>query len=292
LEEQRVHHFKCADGRTCEIDSRALRGTIRLNILTENIGNLNASSKKLLAAGLVSAEADLAPTMGIGWLDIVLRFLGPRSAIIHYLSRRKTFEQSADYMADELDLVTFYLDNGFNIGTLEEDGTPLLIYGHSNKVDVALTRSRDQPLGEQENRAITTFWQSIIGTLEDGKTAGWLTVAVHLRNIALDDQTAIERLIRRGIYRFSKEGPTVIDWHGGGRVARPDGVIAVVQGKDSCKQDLSGELRSAYHRASAAGVIDPIMLLFLAPGVAPPVQAVVIRSEEELITASVIAEHS
>jgi hypothetical protein len=44
LDDGRVHRFKCANGETCEIDSRVLEGTIRLNLLTENIGNLNARS--------------------------------------------------------------------------------------------------------------------------------------------------------------------------------------------------------------------------------------------------------
>src|SRR3546814_19200120 len=38
---------------------------------------------------------------------------------VHYLSRRREFEAHMDYEGDELDLLGFYLDNGFNIGDTE-----------------------------------------------------------------------------------------------------------------------------------------------------------------------------
>lgn len=118
-----VHKFICADGSTCEIDSRVITGIIRLNVTSENIGNLNARSGELIKAGLVPEGADLPPTMGVGSLDLLVNLLGSPSAIVHYLWRRKSFEANANYVADELDLIAYYLKTGFNIGEQESDGT-------------------------------------------------------------------------------------------------------------------------------------------------------------------------
>jgi hypothetical protein len=78
-----AHKFICADGSSCEIDSRAITGIIRLNVTSENIGNLNARSGELIKAGLVPEGADLPPTMSVGSLDLLVNLLGSKSAILH-----------------------------------------------------------------------------------------------------------------------------------------------------------------------------------------------------------------
>ena len=47
------------------------------------------------------------------------------------MATRSEFEANAHYVADETDLLAFYIDNGFNIGEKEYDGTTLVIYGMS-----------------------------------------------------------------------------------------------------------------------------------------------------------------
>ena len=72
--------------------------------------------------------------MGVGSLDLLVNLLGSTSAIVHYLWRRKSFEATANYVADELDLIAYYLKTGFNIGEQESDGTFLMIYGYPRVV--------------------------------------------------------------------------------------------------------------------------------------------------------------
>jgi hypothetical protein len=100
--------------------------------------------------------------MGIGSLDLLVNLLGSMGAIVHYLWRRKSFEANANYVADELDLIAYYLKTGFNIGEQESDGTFLMIYGYSRAFDIALTQSRDKQLGAQVSAALTPYWLRLI----------------------------------------------------------------------------------------------------------------------------------
>ena len=108
---------------------------------------------------------------------------------------------------------------------------------------------------------------------------------MHLRNIALSDQVEIERLVRRAVYKFPKKGAAVVDWCGGA-ASRREAVIAIIQGGGSSSEQSIAELRAAYQRMCGAEVSQPIMLLFLARGVAPPIRAMIVHNEEELVAAS------
>jgi hypothetical protein len=201
-----IHKFECKGG-TCEIDSTALDGIVRVNVTNESIGNLNSRGGTLVEAELVPKGTDLAPTMSLSSLDLVLQLIGTPNAILHYVARRKPFEASANYVADELDLISLYLDNGFNVGEKETDGTLLMIYGHSNHLDTALTVSLDKKLGKQSSAATTDFWEELLNGLEASGAEGWVTAAIRLRSATIEDQRSLEKPIRHGVYRYTKNGP-------------------------------------------------------------------------------------
>ena len=60
--------------------------------------------------------------MALTDLEIVFELLPRVHEKLHYLERRAEFEHNADYTADEIDLLAFYLQTGFNIGEDEYDG--------------------------------------------------------------------------------------------------------------------------------------------------------------------------
>jgi hypothetical protein len=78
-------------------------------------------------------------------------------------------------------------------------------------------------------------------------------------------------------------------WQGGPE-GRKEAMIAVVRDAASSGDQLTEDLRAAYQRVSAAGTTNPILLVFLAPGVAPPVRAVIVGCEDELVAASATPE--
>lgn len=279
-----VHEFDCWGGK-CKIDSKSLDGIIRVNVTNESIGDLNSRGGNLIKAGLVPKGTDLAPTMSLSSLDLVLQFLGSQSAIIHYLYRRKPFEENASYMADELDLVVFYLDNGFNIGDTETDDTLLVIYGFSNEFDLKLARSRDRKLGNQSAPAITAYWERFLNRLEQEGRDGWLKLAMRLRGVSADDQKTLEKAIRRAIYKAKKKGPLLVQLMYGPK-ARREGLMALVRGGKFEPNELAAEVQESYRQMSKAGVKAPLFLLFVPPLAAVLKDISVVQNEDECVEAA------
>lgn len=242
--DRKLHKLASKNG-PCEIDSSKLDGVIRINVTNESIGNLNSRGESLVEAGLLPKGTDLAPTMSLSSLDLVLQLIGTQNAILHYLSRRKAFEANAMYMADELDLTAFYLDNGFNIGEAELDGTMLMIFGISNDLDRELA-SRKRKFGKQNGRAVSAYWERFLNVLEKNGNDGWLSLAMRLRNVSADDQRTFEKRIRKAVDRFKKDGPIF------GKVilnprARYEGILLVVT-EGRSKAEVEKEVRDAFQQ--------------------------------------------
>lgn len=280
-----IHKFECKGGGNCEIDSSALDGIVRVNVTNESIGNLNSRGGNLVEAGLVPEGTDLAPTMSISSLDLILQLIGAPSAILHYLARRKPFEDVAYYMADELDLISLYLDNGFNVGEKEADGTFLMIYGISGDLDIKLTYSYDKKLGTQPSAATTDFWGRVLTSLENSGASGWVTTAIRLRNVGIEEQRRLEKTVRHAVYRYTKKGPTT-GYAVYGPRSQCQGLIYLVRGREIKKDDVERDIRALYKAIAAEGISDPLFILFEAPKVDIVKMALVVTTEDEAADAA------
>jgi hypothetical protein len=275
----KIHKFDCRGG-FCEIDSANLDGIVRMNITNESIGNLNSRGGTLVEAELVPKGTDLAPTMSLSSLDLVLQLIGTPNTILHYLARRKPFEDTANYVADELDLVSLYLDNGFNVGEAETDGTLLMVYGHSNHLDVELTRSHDKPLGKQPLRATTDFWEGLLDDLEVSRPDGWVTAAIRLRNAGVEDQRSLEKPIRHAVYRYKKNGPAMghAVW---GPQSRREGLIYLVRGQRFEKDNVERGIKALYKTIATEGIADPLFILIEPPKASVIKKALVVSTDRD-----------
>jgi hypothetical protein len=77
----------------------------------------------------------LAPCMLLADLEIVFDILELTALKIHYLKRRSELEANMNYMADEMDLLGFYLLTGFNIGEAEFSNNRFQLTGMSKNID-------------------------------------------------------------------------------------------------------------------------------------------------------------
>lgn len=279
-----VHKFEC-EGGNCEIDSAALDGIVRINVTNESIGNLNSRGGNLVEAELVPKEINLAPTMSLSSLDLILQLIGAPNAILHYLARRKPFEETANCVADELDLVSLYLDNGFNVGEKETDGTLLMIYGNSNYLDTELTLSLHKKLGKQSTGATTDFWSDLLNGLEESGADGWVTAAMRLRNVGIDDQRNLEKPIRHAVYRYTKNGPAM-GYAVHGPDSRREGLIYLVRGQEFKEDDVERDMRALYKAIAAKGIGDPLFVMFEPPKAGVVKRALVVRTEDEAANAA------
>jgi hypothetical protein len=175
-----VHVFDSAEG-PATIDSRLIGRVIRYNITFNNLGLLAASWPNLVKAGLVAADASYAPTMSAADLEVVCELLEHPAEIVHYLRRRTEFEANANYMADEYDLLAFYIASGFNIGDKEYGSTYLGLYGMSQTLDAWFSRRRPGTKPPPKPRqARTGLWTRILATLAARQPRLWLEMSHRL----------------------------------------------------------------------------------------------------------------
>jgi hypothetical protein len=210
--DRRKHTFQTATG-TETIDSSGIDRIIRTNITFNIIGALSSHWPELVEAGIIDADAIQIPTMSLSDLDIVCEILKDQATIVHYLDRRSTFEANASYVADEYDLLAFYLRNGFNIGETEFDGTNLMIYGLSSDIDVHYRRSASEG-GRRKlpKPKRTPLFDRLLTALEARRPDHWLALTGRLLNVGFEEQEVIERNIRPSIAKVTQSREPNMSW--------------------------------------------------------------------------------
>ena len=79
--------------------------------------------KDLIEAGITNKSLpELAPVINLTDLMAIFEILDLQSEKVHYLGRRREFDAHLRFHGDELDVLAFYLDHGFNIGEAEFSG--------------------------------------------------------------------------------------------------------------------------------------------------------------------------
>ncbi len=189
------------DGRTNKINLSDVKQLIPISIIFENLGSLATHGPTLRAAGFVASDAPLAPTIGLTDLEIIFETLGRACEKLHYLKRRSEFENHVLYEGDEVDLLGFYLETGFNIGETEYQGELALhLTGISaQQVDPYFMRGGRLSRVARPQRRYTKFWSDLLDRVELRKWPHWTLVGFTLLNVAESDQVKFERGLQKVI---------------------------------------------------------------------------------------------
>lgn len=231
-----VHVFDSAEGPAM-IDSRPIARVIRYNITFNSLGLLAASWPTLVKAGLIAADAPYAPTMSAADLEVVCELLEHPAEIVHYLRRRTEFETNAAYMADEYDLLAFYIASGFNIGDKEYGSTFLGLYGMSQNLDAWFSRRRPGTKPPPKPRqARTRLWTRMLATLAERQPRTWLEMSHRLLNIDHDVQATLEQqlpIMRAKILASKKPDDILIAKLHNPTIARTNPTVVLVYKADT-----------------------------------------------------------
>lgn len=189
-----IHKFKTKRGVVNEIDSGAIKHYIPIGVTLSHLGSIGSNLKKLIAAGIVDKKLeDLAPSISITDLESVFELLTREVEKVHYLARRREFEAHMDYEADELDLLGFYLDNGFNIGDTEyRKDVTLNMLLKSKELDPYFIGSREGHPVPKPRLAMTDWWDAILSRVNEARFEGWLETGFILLNTTKEDQEKFE----------------------------------------------------------------------------------------------------
>jgi hypothetical protein len=225
------HVFKTKRGTENRIDTSKVKYFIPLGITFSHLGMISSNLKKLIEAGIVDKKLeDLAPSMTVTDLEVLFQILESEAERIHYFARRREIEAHLDYEGDEMDLLAFYLDNGFNIGETE--------YAQDMVFNIGMKSKELDPyvIGTSEGRAIkkprlqmTEWWRDMLTQIQNKRTEGWLETCFVLLNSTKEDQ----RKFQSGI-RVTTEAIL------GGRAPKPHNWVIFVSGPERRRYVISG----------------------------------------------------
>ncbi|MCL4547029.1 MAG: hypothetical protein M1495_00485 [Bacteroidetes bacterium] len=189
--------LKDKNGIEIEIDCSSIRNIIRLSITLEFIPVLSSSKRELFESGFIDDLDTITTTMSLNDLEIVLELLPKQSEKIHYFLRRYDFEKNALFDGDELDILVFYLETGFNKGESEYGQETLILQGNSEKLDnYYLFRYYDNSIVKPIPRR-TKFWNDILDRFEEKHKPGWTELAYYLLNVSYEDQIKIQEAVEK-----------------------------------------------------------------------------------------------
>ncbi|PZU97082.1 MAG: hypothetical protein DCE90_08065 [Pseudanabaena sp.] len=188
-----LHKFKNRQGELNEVDNSKVREVIRLSVTLESLGILFCRSTDLKEAGLIPSNVETSPTMSLADLEIIFEILQGGCEKLHYLVRREEFEQNAHYIGDEVDLLAFYLDTGFNIGESEFTQNGLSLFGMSNIFDPFFMREMPESEIPKPKPKLTSWWKRIIQQIELRQPDRWTEIGSVLLNFSFDEQVKFER---------------------------------------------------------------------------------------------------
>jgi hypothetical protein len=201
------HIFNTKHGVKNLVNSAAIKYYIPLGVTLSHLGSIGSNLKKLIRAKITSRPLeDLAPSISLTDFECVLELLPLEVEKIHYFARRREFEAHMDYEGDEMDLLGFYMDNGFNIGDTEYDGsTYMQMLMKSKELDPYFIGSREGVNVQKPALSMTPWWRDILTKVSEARTEGWIETGFILLNTTKDDQEEFEekfkelgRLVIRG----------------------------------------------------------------------------------------------
>ena len=189
------------------LDLTQMRASLTFSITLDLFGSLGTNLVELYNAGFIRDKDDLSPCMTIADLEIITDLLITSCEKIHYFSRRYEMEKHAKFIADELDLLVFYLETGFNIGESEYDGLELNLYGISSKLDSYYLNEYHNPseIRIKPQSRKTKWWSDIVKKLEEQKIPRWTEFSYALLNVSFEDQQQFEIMFKKVVETVEKE---------------------------------------------------------------------------------------
>jgi hypothetical protein len=205
-EHRKVHRFVDREDAAVEIDSNKITRFVRVTIVLESVIPGCLTWNELRRAGLARPDLPSTMAMGVYELECLVQILLSPAELLHYLQRRTELQANPVYSGDELDLLGFYLDNGFIIGDKEFDSSyfNLITVSFENVDPYFVARGRGESVPVPE-RKMTKFWRAMIDNLERARPPNWIDSASVLLNVPYRMQREFERAIEK-IKRIMRKG--------------------------------------------------------------------------------------
>lgn len=175
---------------------------ITLGVTIELFGSLGNKQKELAEAGFIDDVQLISPSIPINDLEIIFDALETSSEKLHYISKREYIEKDINYFGDELDLLSFYLQTGFNIDKNKLNPNLLQLTSNSEELDpYYMQKYALEPLSNPNQQKPkprrTTWWNDIIKKLDTEKKNKWTIISNTLLELPYEEQVKFEKAVRK-----------------------------------------------------------------------------------------------
>ncbi len=198
LKNKDVYQFKNKRGEINIIDSTKINYFIPLSVTLAHLGSISSNLKKIIEAGITEKKiGELAPSISLTDLEAIFELLTLEAEKIHYFARRREIEDHVHYQGDEMDLLAFYLDNGFNIGEVEYEGKLTMnITLKSKELDPYFVGINEGVYVKKPKLTMTEWWRDLLIYLSSRKPQNWLETSFILLNSTKEDQEKFEQVLQ------------------------------------------------------------------------------------------------
>lgn len=177
-----------------------VRTVLRLSVTLEDFATFQTTLHHAKKANWIPSDHPIAPCILLADLEIVFDILESTPHKIHYLKRRADLEAHFDYKGDELDVLGFYLQSGFNVGESEYSGDHFALISMSKPIDQYYTALEEGIVTAKPAPKITRWWKDICTKIEERGFHQWSDIANVLLNVSLKDQ----KHLAKGFKQISK----------------------------------------------------------------------------------------
>lgn len=193
------HTFATKRGVENNVDTTNTKYYIPLGVTFSHLGMIGSNLKKLIESGVVHKRLEeLAPSMTFTDLEVLLEILESEAERIHYLGRRREIEAHLEYQGDEMDLLAFYLDHGFNIGEAEySQNASYNIALKSKELDPYIIGTNEGVNVKKPRLPMTKWWRDMLSQIQNRQIEGWMETCYVLLNSTKDDQRKFQSAIRK-----------------------------------------------------------------------------------------------
>lgn len=198
IKQSKLSYIKDATGKKISIDFSGVRYFVPISITLENLGLLS-SPREIVEAGMNKGMApqDINSCMTMTDLECVFSILPYESMKLHYLVRRREFAMHVRYLGDEMDLLGFYLERGFNIGQAEYDSNlSMNLIMVSANIDKYFMLIDDEPIPPPDTY-LTPQWRSLLERLTERRPEAWLEASFALLTCDKEDQEKFNKQAKK-----------------------------------------------------------------------------------------------
>lgn len=189
--------LKVKKGPNNTVDASKLKYFIPIGVTLSHLGGMTNNLKMLIKAGVTNKKIEeLAPSISLTDLMVVFDLLPLTSDKVHYLQRRREIDHSIEYFGDELDLLAWYLDTGFNFNEQAKQNAFVLTL-KSKELDHYIIGNAKGGAVAKPTLKRTKWWNDILLQIEDRKKDSWLRNCFILLNFPEELQKEFERDVEK-----------------------------------------------------------------------------------------------